>query len=122
MWVVNVILIFAAIAFVGWLVWNYGEQLARAFGLLFSGGQSVLIAFGVILREAMKAAIVAAVSGGAFYLIFHVAGAPQITTRSVAISIACLAFVLLMLKVLWENVNDLRRTMRHEVRNRYRQR
>ncbi len=122
MWVVNVILIFAAIAFVGWLVWNYGEQLAKAFGLLFSGGQSVLIAFGVILREAMKAAIVAAVSGGAFYLIFHIAGAPQLTTRSVAISIACLAFALLMLKVLWENINDLRRTMRHEVRNRYRQR
>lgn len=122
MWVVNVVLIFAAIALVSWLVWNYGQELATAFGLLFSGSQTVLVALGVILVEAVKAAIMGAIVGGAFYLIFLVAGAPVATAKSVAISVGGLAFFLLMLKSLWENLNSLRRTIRHEVRNRYRKR
>lgn len=122
MWVVNVVLIFAAIAFVSWLVLSYGEEMTRALGVIFSSGQSVLVALGVMLVEAFKAAIKAALVGGVFYLIFFVAGAPATTTQSVAISIAGLTFFLLMLKALWENLNNLRWTIRHEVRNRYRRR
>ncbi|HEY9636314.1 MAG TPA: hypothetical protein V6D14_23110 [Coleofasciculaceae cyanobacterium] len=122
MWVVNVVVIFAAIAFVIWIVLNYGEELSRAFGALFSGGQSVLFALGVILIEAVKSALIAAVVGGVFGLIFFIAGAPKPTTQSVAISIAGLTFFLLMIKVLWENLNNLRWAIRHDVRNRYRKR
>lgn len=122
MWIVNVILIFAAIACVSWLVWSYGEELARAFSVLFSGGQSILIALGVMLVAAVKAAFISALVGGAFALIFYVAGAPKQTTQSVAISIAGLAFSLLMIKALWENLNNLRWSIRHEIRNRYRKR
>ena len=122
MWVINVVLIFAAIAFVSWFLWNYGEDLKKALGVLFSGSQSVLVALGVILVEAVKAAILAALVGGVFYLIFSVAGAPKPTTQAVASSIACLAYALLMIKVLWENLNNLRWSIRHEIRNRYRKR
>jgi predicted signal transduction protein with EAL and GGDEF domain len=122
MWVVNVVLIFAAIAFVSWFLWNYGDELSKALGVVFSGSQSVLVAIGVILVEAVKAAIVAALVGGVFYLIFYVAGAPKPTTQAVAYSIASLAFALLMIKVLWENLNNLRWSIRHEIRNRYRKR
>jgi predicted signal transduction protein with EAL and GGDEF domain len=122
MWVVNVVLIFAAIAFVSWVLLNYGDELGQAFGVLFSGGQSILVAFGVLLIEAVKAAIIAAVVGGVFALIFFVAGAPKPTTQAVAISLACLAFFLLMIKALWENLNNLRWSIRHQIRNRYRNR
>lgn len=122
MWVVNVILIFAAIAFVGWLVWNYGGELTKALGVFLTGSQSVLFALGVLLVEALKAAFIAALIGAAFGLIFHVAGAPLPTTKATAISIATLAFALLMLKALWENFNNLRWSIRNEIRNRYRRR
>ncbi len=122
MWVVNVILIFAAIAFMSWLLLNYREEIGKALGVLFSGGQSVLIAIGVILREALKAAIAGAIIGGAFYLIFYLAGAPKPTSQSVAFSVASLVFTLLMLKALWDNLNNLRWSIRHEIRNRYRKR
>src|SRR5919202_4664162 len=108
MWVVNVVLIFAAIAVVGWLVWSYGGELSNAFGTLLSGGKSVLLALGVLLVEAVKAAFIAALIGAAFYLIFYVARAPQPTTQATALSVASLAFALLMLKALWENFNNLR--------------
>jgi hypothetical protein len=122
MWVVNVILIFAAIAAVGWLVWNYGGEIARAFGVFFTGGQSVLLVIGVLLLEAVKAAMIAAVVGGVFGLIFYVAHAPDPLPQGVGFSVASLTFSLLMLKALWENINNLRWTMRHEIRNRYRRR
>ena len=122
MWVVNVILIFGAIAFIGWFVWNYGDELSKASTTMFSGGQALLVAIGVIFLAAVKAAIIAALVGGVFGLIFLVAGAPNPLPKAVGFSIACLSFALLMLKALWENLNDLRRTMRHEVRNRYRKR
>ena len=122
MWVVNVILIFGAIVFVGWFLWNYGDELGQALSTMFSGGQALLFALGVIFIAAVKAAIIAAVVGGVFGLIFFVAGAPKPLPNAVGFSIACLTFALLMLKTLWENLNDLRRTMRHEVRNRYRKR
>ncbi|HEY9822851.1 MAG TPA: hypothetical protein V6D35_19075 [Candidatus Sericytochromatia bacterium] len=60
MWLINVILIFGAIAFISWLLWNYGGELAQALGVLLSGGQSILFALGVILVEAVKAAIIGA--------------------------------------------------------------
>lgn len=122
MWAVNVVLIFTAIAVVCWLVWNYGDEIANALGVLLSGGQSVLVALVVILWEAVKAAIISAVVGGALYLIFFVARAPNSVTQSVALSVAGLAFFLLMLKALWENLNNLRWSIRHEIRNRYRKR
>jgi hypothetical protein len=122
MWLINVILIFGAIAFISWLLWNYGGELAQALGVLFSGGQSILFALGVILVEAVKAAIIGALGGGAVGLIFFVAGAPEVTTKAVALSIACLIFTLLLLKALWENLNNLRWSIRHEIRNRYRKR
>ena len=122
MWVVNIILIFAAIAFLGWLFWNYGDQLSRGIGVLFSGSQAIVFALGVIILAAAKAAIVSALVGGAFGLIFFVAGAPKPLPKAVGFSVGCLVFSLLMLKILWENFNDLRRTMRHDVRNRYRNR
>lgn len=122
MWVVNVILIFTALAVTSWLLWSYGGELTKAFGALFSGGQSVLFALGVLLIEALKAAVIAAVVGGGFYLIFQVAGAPVSTTQTAGISAAALAFTLLMLKALWENYNNLRWSIRNEIRNRYRKR
>lgn len=122
MWVVNVILIFGAIAVVSWAVWNYGGEIARAFGVLFTGGQSVLLVIGVLLLEAVKAAIIAALVGGVCYLIFYVAKAPDPLPQGVGFSVASLVFFLLMLKALWENINNLRWTMRHEIRNRYRRR
>ncbi|MBD2014843.1 hypothetical protein H6F96_12805 [Microcoleus sp. FACHB-53] len=122
MWVVNVILIFTAIAVMGWLLWSYGGELIKALGIFFTGGQSVLFALGVLLVEAVKAAVISAVVGAAFYGIFYVARAPQATTKSAAISVAVLAFALLMLKALWENLNNLRWSIRNEIRNRYRKR
>lgn len=122
MWVVNVILICAAIAFIAWLLWNYGDELLNALGALRSGSQSILFALGVLLVQAVKAALIAAVVGGAFYLIFYVAGAPQHTTKTAGISAATLAFALFMLKALWENFNNLRWSIRNEMRNRYRKR
>lgn len=122
MWVVNVILILAAIAVMGWLLWSYGGELNKALGIFFTGGQSVLFALGVLLVEALKAAVISAVVGAASYGIFYVARAPQSTTKSAAITIAALAFTLLMLKALWENLNNLRWSIRNEIRNRYRKR
>lgn len=122
MWVVNVVLIFSAIAFVSWLLWNYHQHLTNAFAVLISGCESLIFAAGFILFEAVKAAIVAAVVGSIFGLIFIVSKAPQPTTKAVAISVACLVFALLVLKALWENFNNLRWSIRHEVRNRYRKR
>jgi hypothetical protein len=122
MWVVNVILIFGAIAVVSWIVWNYGGEIARAFGVLFTGGQSVLLVIGVLLLEAVKAAVIAALVGGVVYLIFYVAKAPDAVRQGVGFSVASLVFFLIMLKALWENINNLRWTMRHEIRNRYRRR
>jgi hypothetical protein len=122
MWVVNLILIFAAIAVPGWLLWNYGDQLVQGLGVLFSGSQAIVFALGIIILATVKAAIVSALVGGAFGLIFFVAGAPKPLPNAVGFIIGCLLFTLLMLKILWENLNDLRRTMRHEVKNRYRNR
>ncbi len=122
MWVVNVILIFAAIAFMSWLLWSYGGELTRAFGVLLTGSQSVLFALGVLLVEALKATVIAAVIGAAFYAIFYVARAPQATTQATAMSVAALVFALFMVKALWENINNLRWSIRNEIRNRYRKR
>lgn len=122
MWVVNVILILTAIAVMGWLLWSYGGELIKASGILLTGGQSVLFALGVLLVEALKAAVLSAVVGAAFYGIFYVARAPQSTTKAAALSVAALAFTLLMLKALWENLNNLRWSIRNEIRNRYRRR
>ncbi len=120
MWVLNVILIFALIGSVSWLLWNYGDNLTKAISVLFSGSQSILFVLGILLVDAVKAAMIATVVGGAFGIIFFVARAPEITTKSVAFSIASLVFSLLMLKALWENLNNLRYSIRNEIRNRYR--
>jgi len=122
MWVVNVILIFSAIAVLGWLLWNYRQQLTDAFGVLVSGCESLIFATGFILVEAVKAAVIASVVGGIFGLIFFVAKAPPSTTKAAAISIATLVFALLVLKAMWENFNNLRWSIRHEIRNRSRRR
>ncbi|MBW4548962.1 MAG: hypothetical protein KME25_31845 [Symplocastrum torsivum CPER-KK1] len=122
MWVVNVILIFSAIAVLGWLLWNYRQQLTNAFGVLVSGCESLIFATGFILVEAVKAAVIASVVGGIFGLIFFVAKAPHSTTKAAAISIATLVFALLVLKAMWENFNNLRWSIRHEIRNRSRRR
>jgi predicted signal transduction protein with EAL and GGDEF domain len=122
MWVLNVILIFVAIAFTSWLLLGYGDELGKALGVVGSGCQSVLFALGVVLLEAFKAACVAALASGAFGLIFFVAGAPRPTIKAVAVSIASLTFTLLVLKALWENLNNLRWSIRNEIRNRYRRR
>jgi len=122
MWIVSITLIFAAIAFVSWLLWNYRNELTQALGVVFSGSQSILLALGTILVEAVKASIIAAIAGGIFALILIVSKAPESTIKGVALSIACLTFALLMLKVLWENFNNIRWSIRHEVRNRYRKR
>lgn len=120
MWVVNVVLIFAAIAFFGWLLWSYGGEMTDALGVFLLGGKSVVFALGVLIIEALKAAVIAVVIGTPVGLIFYVAGAPQPTTKAVAFSVAGLAFALLMLKALWENFNNLRWSIRNEIRNRYR--
>jgi hypothetical protein len=120
MWVLNVILIFALIGSVSWLLWNYGDNLTKAVGLLFSGSQSMLFVIGALFIDAVKAAFISAAVTGIFLLIFFVARAPEITTKAVAFSIACLVFSLLMLKALWENLNNLRYSIRNEIRNRYR--
>lgn len=122
MWVVNVILIFATLALVSWLLWSYGGELTKGFGVFLTGGKSVLFALGFLLVEAVKAAVIAAIVGAVFYVIFQVAGAPPSTTRVTAISAAALAFSLLMVKALWENINNLRWSIRNEIRNRYRRR
>ena len=122
MWLVSITLTFAAIAFVSWLLWNYRNELTQALGVLLSGSQSILLALGTILVEAVKASIIAAIAGGIFALILIVSKAPESTIKGVALSIACLTFALLMLKVLWENFNNIRWSIRHEVRNRYRKR
>lgn len=122
MWIVNVVLIFAAIAFISWIVWNYTEGLTNAFSVFLSSSQVVLFALGILLFEAFKAAILAAVIGGAVGLIFFVAKAPEPTTKAAAISIAALAFALLMLKALWNIFHNLRWGIRNEIRNRYRRR
>ncbi|NEQ25794.1 MAG: hypothetical protein F6K28_43415, partial [Microcoleus sp. SIO2G3] len=77
---------------------------------------------GVILFESVKGAVVAAVVGGVFALIFFVAKAPEETIKAVATSIAALVFALLVLKAMWENFNNLRWSIRHEIRNRSRRR
>ncbi|HAX85831.1 MAG TPA: hypothetical protein DCY91_06055 [Cyanobacteria bacterium UBA11370] len=122
MLVINAILMFAAIAFACWLVWSYRYQLSNVLGLCFSGGQSLLFAIGFICLEALKSVVLAAFVGGIFGLIFYLAGATDQITKTVGIVVAGLIFTILMLKALQENLNNLRWTMRHEVRNRYRKR
>ncbi|MGC1393900.1 MAG: hypothetical protein WA828_06425 [Coleofasciculaceae cyanobacterium] len=118
MWIVNVSLIFLAIAFCGWLLFNYHHQLSTVLGILWAGCQSIIIAFGMILIEAVKAAIIAAPVGGAVGLIFFLAKAPETITKAVALSVACLIFALLVIKAIWENLHNLTWSIRHEVRNR----
>ena len=122
MWVVNVILIFSAIGVVSWLLWNYQQELTNTFAVLITGCESLILATGFILVEAVKAAVIAAVVGGIFGLIFFVAKAPQSTTKAAAISMATFVFALLVLKAIWENFNNLRWSIRHEIRNRSRRR
>ncbi len=92
MWIVNVALIFFALTFLGWLFFNYHYQINIALSILWSGCQSVLFAVGVILIEAVKAALIAAPIGGGVALIFFLAKAPEAITKAVALSIACLIF------------------------------
>ena len=122
MWIVNVVLIFAALAFISWIVLSYTEGLTNTFGVFLSSSQVVLIALGILLVEALKSAILADITGGAVGLIFFVAKAPEPTARAAAVSIAALAFALLMLKALWNIFNNLRWGIRNEIRNRYRRR
>lgn len=122
MWIVNVSLIFLAIAFFGWLFFNYQHQLSTAFSFFLSGCQSVLFALGMILIEAIKAALIAAPVGGGVALIFFLAKAPEVITKAVALSIACLIFALLVVKAIWENIHNITWSIRHEVRNHYRRR
>lgn len=122
MWIINVFLIFLAIAFCSWLLFNYHDQLSAALGILWSGCQSILFALGMILIEAIKAALIAAPVGGGVALIFFLAKAPETITKSVASSIACLIFALLVVKAIWENFQNITWSMRHEVRNRSRRR
>jgi hypothetical protein len=122
MWVVNVILIFSAIGLVSWLLWNYQQELTNTFAVLITGCESLILATGFILVEAVKAAVIAAVVGGIFGLIFFVAKAPQSTTKAAAISMATFVFALLVLKAIWENFNNLCWSIRHEIRNRSRRR
>ncbi|HEY9652445.1 MAG TPA: hypothetical protein V6C95_17440 [Coleofasciculaceae cyanobacterium] len=120
MWILNVILIFGAIAFLSWFFGNYGGDISTAFGVLFSGLQSVLFALAYLLFAAVKAIVISAVVGAVFGLIFFVAGAPKQVPQTVAMSIASLTFALLVLKAMWENANNLRWSIRNEIRNRYR--
>jgi hypothetical protein len=122
MWIVNVSLIFLAIAFCSWLLFNYHDQLSAALGILWSGCQSILFALGMILIEAIKAALIAAPVGGGVALIFFLAKAPETITKAVGSSIACLIFALLVVKAIWENFQNITWTIRHEVRNRSRRR
>lgn len=122
MWIVNVALIFFALAFFGWLLFNYQNQLNIALGILWSGCQSVLLAVGMILIEAVKAALIAAPVGGGVALIFFLAKAPEAITKAVALSIACLIFALLVVKAIWENIHNITWSIRHEVRNHHRRR
>jgi len=120
MWIVNVSLIFLALAFLSWLLFNYQHQLSTALGILWTGCQSVVFALGMILIEAIKAALIATPVGGGVGLIFFLAKAPEATTKAVALSIACLIFALLVVKAIWENLHNLTWSIRHEVRNRSR--
>lgn len=122
MWILNVILIFGAIALCSWFIGNYGTDVSTAFGVLLSGLQSVLFALTFLIFAAVKAILISAAVGGVFGLIFVIAGAPKQVPQTVAISIASLTFALLVLKAVWENANNLRWTIRHEIRNRYRRR
>ncbi len=122
MWIVNVVVISAAIACISWFFLNYGHDLNKATGMLLSASQSVLFAIGFILFEATKAAIVSALAGGLLGLVFVVAGAPDQTSQIAATSVACLTFFLLLIKVVLDNLNNLRWSIRNEVRNRYRKR
>lgn len=122
MWIVNVALIFFALAFLGWLFFNYHSQINIALSILWSGCQSVLFAVGMILIEAVKAALIAAPIGGGVALIFFLAKAPEAITKAVALSIACLIFALLVVKAIWENIHNITWSIRHEVRNHYRRR
>lgn len=120
MWIVNVSLIFLALAFCGWQLFNYRHQLSTALGIVWSGCQSILIAFGMILIEAVKAAFIAAPVGCGVGLIFFLAKAPSATTKAVALSIACLIFAVLVTKAIWENLHNITWSIRHEARNRSR--
>lgn len=120
MWIVNVFLIFLAIAFCSWLLFNYQHQLTTALSILGTGCQSVLFALGTILIQAVKAAVIAAPVAGGVGLIFFLAKAPEATTKAVALSVACLIFALLVVKAIWENLHNITWSIRHEIRNRSR--
>jgi hypothetical protein len=120
MWIVNVALIFLTLAILGWLLLNYRQAIATAFDIFFSSCQSVLFAVGIILIEAVKAAIIAALVGGGVAAIFFIAKSPESTTKAVAFSLASLVFALLVLKALWENFHNIFWSVRNQVRNRNR--
>lgn len=122
MWIVHVSLIFFAIAFCGWLLFNYQHQLSAVLGIFWSGCQSILIALGMILIEVIKAALIAAPVGGGVALIFFLLKSPEAITKAVAFSIAALIFALLVVKAIWENFQNITWSMRHEIRNRSRRR
>lgn len=89
---------------------------------LCSGCQSLAFAIGGFFLEAVKAAVIAAFIGGGLSLTLLVTGAPKPLTQAVGLSIASLAFALLTLKALWVNLNNLRWSLRNNVRNRHRKR
>lgn len=120
MWIFNIALIFLMLACICWLFLNYRQEIGIVIDIFFSSCQSVVFAFGIILVEAIKAAIIAALGGGAVTIIFLVAKAPPDITKAVGLSLVCLIFGLCLLKSLWENFHNIFWSIRNQVRNRNR--
>lgn len=119
MWFVNVILIVGLLAFLSWFFVTYGGELNKASSVLFSGSQSILFVMLLLVWQALQAALLGVIIGGICGVIFTIAGAPNKIITSTTVTVAVLAFTLLMLKALIEDWQNLRYSFRNKIRNTY---
>lgn len=122
MWIFNVIALVVIVSLAGFGIAIYGNDLVKAFGILFSGFKSLLFVILIILIRVAKALIFGAIGGGISGAIFKVAGAPINIIKTSAITVGAVIFAVLAIKVLLEEWNNLWWSVRNDVRNRYRQR
>lgn len=122
MWLLKVVLIFLTLALCSGIYLFYGEAIAKFLRVFFSSFKSVFYVIFAIFLHGLKATVAGTVLGGIFMGIFAIAGAPLAILKMVAVFIGGLCFVVLMLKALLEEGNNLRWSFRHAVRNQYRPR
>lgn len=119
MWIANVVVIFTLIILSTLLLWTCGDELGRGGRTLLSGLMTMWLVTLLLLLRTLQGAIVGALAGGCFSVVFAVSGAPMDVIKAVAIKAGIVCFAVLMLKAGWECWNNLCWGIRNDIRNSY---